>query len=188
MKILATLLALFATDPAISTPPFKIFAAEPLGKFLVFGRITDGFETEMRLQIAHNPALKFVEIDSGGGLTLEARRTAQLLNEHHISIRVAGTCASACVHLWAATNQRELMPRARLGIHAGVAKQKAPGPLELLASHARQKIADDMLRHAGFSEELIAKAHEVPNTSILWLRPSQLAAAGVKFTLIGPAT
>ena len=61
---------------------------------MVFGTITDGFEAEMRRAIARNPNLKRVEIESLGGLTLEARRTAQLLNKHHISIRVAGTITS----------------------------------------------------------------------------------------------
>ena len=188
MKILAILLTLLATGPALTPPQFNIIPAEKLGKFMVFGRITDGFEAEMQLAIARNPKLKRVEIDSRGGLNLEARRTAKLLNEHNISIRVVGTCASACVLLWAATNQRELMPSARLGIHAGRPNKKAPGPLEILASRTRKKIADDMLHHAGFPDQLIAKGHEVPNNSILWLTPNELAAAGVKFALIGPAT
>ena len=188
LKLLATLLTLLATGPALPPAQFKIFPVEPLGKFMVFGRLTDGFEAEMQLAIARNPKLKRVEIDSLGGLQLEARRTAKLLNEHNISIRVAGKCASACVFLWAASNQRELMTTSRLGIHAGRPTKKAPGPLEVLASLAREKIGDDMLRHAGFPDQLIDKSHEVPNNSILWLTPTELATAGVKFTLMGPAT
>ena len=55
----------------MSQAEFKIFGAEPLGHFMVFGRITDGFEFEMRKAIAKYPKLKRVEIESLGGLTLE---------------------------------------------------------------------------------------------------------------------
>ena len=188
MKTFAILLALLAANASNPSPQFKIFAAEPLGQFMVFGRLTDGFEDELRLKISQNPKLKRVYIESPGGLTLTARKAARLLNEHGIAVRVAGTCASACAHLWAATDQRELTPSARLGLHAGRPKKQAPGALESVASRARQKIADDMLRHAGFSETLISRAHQTPHDSILWLTPTELSAAGVRFTLIKPAT
>ena len=188
MKTFAILLALLAASASNPSPQFKIFAAEPLGQFMVFGRLTDGFEDELRLKISQNPKLKRVYIESPGGLTLTARQAARLLNEHGIAVRVAGTCASACVHLWAATDQRELTPNARLGLHAGRPKKQAPGALESVASRARQKIADDMLRHAGFSETLISRAHQTPHDSIFWLTPTELSAAGVRFTLIKPAT
>ena len=183
MKTLAILLALLAVPSAASGPQFKIIAAEPLGQFMVFGQLTDGFEAEMRKAIAKNPALKRVYIESPGGKNLEAKRTAQLLNTHKIAIRVGGKCASACVALWAATDRRELTAKARLGLHAGVPVKIAPSALEGIASAARQKIADDMLRHAGFSDRLIAKGRQTPHNSVLWLTPTELASDGVKFTL-----
>ena len=151
---------------------------------MVFGRITEGFEAEMRKSIAKSPNLKRIYIESSGGKTLEAKRTSQLLNAHGIAIRVGGTCASACAALWAATDHRELTPKARLGLHAGIPVKRASGPFEKIASIARQKIADDMLRHAGFSDRLIAKANRTPHNSILWLTPQELASEGVKFLLI----
>ena len=188
LKTFAILLVLLASGASTPAPQFKVIAAAPLGQFMVFGQITDGFTDELRLKISQNQELKRVYIESPGGLMLEAKRTAQLLNEHKISVRVAGKCASACVYLWAATDQRELTSSARLGLHAGRPKKEAPGPLEIMASRARQRIADDMLRHAGFSELLIAKARRTPNASIFWLTPTELSTAGVKFTLVEPAT
>ncbi len=184
MKSLVLLLGLLLTSPAMSQAEFKIFGAEPLGQFMVFGRITDGFESEMRKAIAKYPKLKRIEIESLGGLTLEANRTAKLLNKHDITIRVSGRCASACVGLWAATNHRELAANARIGMHAGLPVRNAPGALEYAASYYRQKINAEMLRHAGFSDHLIAKGNEIPHSTILWLTPSELAADGVKFTLV----
>ena len=184
LKTLAILLAFLATPSAASGPQFKIFAAEPLGQFMVFGRITDGFEAEMRKAIADSPNLKRVYIESLGGKSLEAMRTSKLLNAHGIAIRVGGKCASACVALWAATDRRELTPKARLGLHAGIPVKKAPGALEAIAAAARQKIAGDMLRHAGFSDRLIAKGNKTSHNSIMWLTPTELASDGVKFTLI----
>ncbi|MBZ4187185.1 hypothetical protein K7B09_12725 [Thermomonas sp. RSS23] len=184
MKTLAILLAFLATPSVASEPQFKIIAAEPLGQFMVFGRITDGFEAEMRRAIARSPNLKRVYIESPGGKSLVAKRTSQLLNAHGIAIRVGGKCASACVALWAATDRRELTPKARLGLHAGIPVKQAPGALEKIAAAARRNIADDMLRHAGFSERLIAKGSRTPHDSILWLTPAELASDGVKFTLM----
>ena len=188
MKTFAILAALLASSSSVPAPQFRIAPIEPRGHFMAIGRITNGFESELRLKIAQNPTLKRIYIESPGGLILEAGRAARLLNEHNISVRVAGKCASACVHLWAAADRREMTSTARLGLHAGRPKREAPGPLELLAAPARQKIADDMLRHAGFSDALIARARQVPNESILWLTPAELSAAGVRFTLIEPAT
>ena len=186
MKTLAILLAVLISPAIASEPQFKIIPAVPLQQFMAFGRITDGFEAEMRKAIARSPNLKRVYIESTGGKTLEAKRTAQLLNTHGITIRVAGRCASACVGLWAATDRRELTATARLGLHAGIPVKKAPGAFEAIASPARMKLADDMLRHAGFSERLLAKARKVPPNSILWLTPTELAADGVRFTLTSP--
>ena len=188
LKTLAVLLALLTSSGSAPAPQFRIAPIERLGHFLVLGRITDGFEDDLRLKIAQNPKLKRIYVESPGGLTLEAKRAARLLNEHDIAVRVAGRCASACVHLWAAAEQRELTSSARLGIHAGRPRKEAPGPLELVAAPARQKIGDDMLRHAGFPDLLIAKARQIPNKSILWLTPADLSAAGVRFTLVEPAT
>lgn len=188
MKTLAILAALLASGSSAPAPQFRIAPIEPRGHFMALGRITIGFEDELHLKIAQNPKLKRIYIESPGGLTLEAKRAARLLNEHNISVRVAGKCASACVHLWAAADRRELTSSARLGLHAGRPKKEAPGPLELVAAPARQKIADDMLRHAGFSDVLIAKARQIPHESILWLTPAELSAAGARFTLIEPAT
>ena len=188
LKTFAILAVLLASGSSAPTPKFRIAPIEPRGHFMVLGQITNGFEDELRLKIAQNPKLKRIYIESPGGLILEASRAARLLNEHGISVRVAGKCASACVHLWAAVDRRELTNSARLGLHAGRPKKEAPGQLEKLAAPARQKIADDMLRHAGFSDLLIAKARQAPNDSILWLTPAELSAAGVRFTLIEPAT
>jgi hypothetical protein len=66
--------------------------------------------------------------------------------------------------------------------------KRAPGLLEYIISPARQKISDDMLRHAGFPEALIRKGNQTPHNSILWLTPSELSSSGVKFTLVGTAT
>lgn len=185
MTIFTVLLALPASVPVAAGTEFSILAAEPVGQFMVFGRIYDGFEAAMRQAIARNPQLKRVYIESPGGLTLEARRTARLLNEHGMSIRVGGKCASACAGLWAATDRRELTASARLGLHALRAKKRAPGVLEDIASMAREKIADDMLRHAGFSEGLIARGNRIPHSSVLWLTPAELADDGVRFVLVG---
>ena len=188
MKTFAILAGLLASSSSSPAPQFRIAPIEPRGHFMVIGRITSGFEDELRLKIAQNPKMKRIYIESPGGLILEAKRAARLINEHSISVRVAGTCASACVHLWAAADRRELTTNARLGLHAGRPKKKAPGPLELVAAPARQKIADDMLRHAGFPDSLISKARQIPNESVLWLTPAELSAAGVRFALIEPAT
>ena len=186
MNTLAILLAILGSPAISSEPQFKIITAEPLQQFMAFGRITDGFEAEMRKAIAGSPNLKRVYIESTGGKTLEAKRTAQLLNTHGITIRVAGRCASACVALWAATDRRELTASARLGLHAGIPIKKAPGALEAVTSPVRQRLADDMLRKAGFSHQLILKARQVPPNSILWLTPTELASDGVRFTLTSP--
>ena len=184
VKTLAILLILFALPTAASGPRYKIIAAEPLGQFMVFGLLDEEFEAEMRKAVADNPGLKRAYVESLGGRSMVAKRIAQLFNSKNISMRVGGKCASACVALWAATDRRELTEKARLGLHAGVPVKEAPRLVEDIASSARQKSTDDMLRNAGFSERLIAKGRQTPHDSMLWLTPAELASEGIKFTLI----
>ena len=184
MKLLATAIVTLTFSASAADPEFKIFPAPSIGQFMVFGKISDGFEQQMRSAIDQNPKIRLVVIESPGGLSLEAKRTAKLLNEHHISIRAGGRCASACALLWAATDSRQLSPTSRIGLHSGRAKKVAPALLEGAASRARTNISNDMLRRAGFSERLIARGNSVPVSEVLWLTPSDLAEDGVKFTLV----
>ena len=126
------------------------------------GPIGVGDAERLQPLLASPTPLRVLELDSSGGRYEEARRLAALVQQHGWHTRVTGECRNACVLVFRAGTQRQLMPQARLGFNR--AGTEFPSPLARWL--ARRRLADG-LAAAGLSPIFVLKAMSMPAT-LLW--------------------
>lgn len=170
--------ALAVSPPA---PPMLMTAAPDLGLILAIGRIDEGFAARLEHMLDQEPRLGALEIDSTGGYVAAAHRAIQLVNRRGVTVRVRGRCASACALLWAGANRRELGPTARVGLHAWRPSKEMAAPMEGFGRWWTRRRAEEILRGAGFPEQLIGKGLDTPANQILWISAPELREVGVQF-------
>lgn len=167
----------------VNSPPAAMRAHPKLSVAVVTGPVDQHFSERLARLVDQNPQVRTIEIESPGGFADQAYRAAKKLNQHDISIRVRGRCASACVYLWAATNIRYLREGARLGLHAARPVRQPPGFMRGAAKRHNEALEHQALANAGFTSALIESMRAVPHDEMLWLTPSELRAAGVRFEI-----
>ena len=180
MTILSLLLVLStaAEGPRV---PAAIATREGLEIVMATGPIDAGFSERLRVAVERNPAATVLEIESPGGLADQAYKSAELLNDRGITVRVRGRCASACALLWASSESRALIEGAQIGLHLGKPSSKPPRFLRSLVQRYSYNLAKAALVNAGFSQELIGRALSTPHSSMLWLDVEAAKDAGAVF-------
>lgn len=152
----------------------------------ISGVIGMRFEADVRRALETHPGTQRLIVSGPGGMRAQALRVAELANAQRLTVRVAGRCASACALLWAAATSREMTYDSGLGLHrSGLDPALAlPDGLRatLMARNDRQ--TDDVLRHAGFPERVIAAGAATPASSMTWFSPYELRTGGVPFNLV----
>jgi hypothetical protein len=152
----------------------------------VSGVVGARFEADVRRALDADPSVRRLVISGPGGMRAQALRVADLANARGLTVRVAGRCASACALLWAASKSREMTYDSGLGLHRSGLDPALPLPdgvrTMLMARNDRQ--TDDVLRHAGFPERVIAAGAATPATSMSWFSPYELRTGGVPFELV----
>lgn len=189
--LVAGLLAATSTAAAGGMPdttqPGTVIAPLPSEQaLLVTGPIGPDFESRIRALLHAHPRTNLVIVRSPGGMRYQALKAAELINEHGLTVRVAGRCASACALLWAAAQSREMTVDSRLGLHTSRLELPLPLPeavtRHIIARNDRQ--TDAVLRSAGFPQSIIAEGGRTPPTSMSWYGPLELKHGGVPFTLL----
>jgi hypothetical protein len=169
-----------------ATHPAVMSARPNLSVAPVTGQIDAGFTGRLTQLLDANPQVQAIEIESPGGLALEAYEAAREINKRSITVRVRGECASACAYLWASANNRALVEGARIGLHDGRPAREAPKAIAKWVAQRNSRLAYEALSRAGFSDEVIEKARATPPDSMLWLGAEELRSAGVKY-LVAPS-
>ena len=136
-------------DPQL-LPPYRValLAPDELG---IAGGLSLGSTEAVRQQLDAHPQVTRVQLDSVGGLLLEAQGIAKLIRQKQLITYTDGDCQSACTLVFQAGKERWLGPEARLGYHSGALYGSAEQP-EILMDSYRQT-----LRDAGMSEAFIDK-------------------------------
>lgn len=163
--------------------PAAMTARTNLSVALVIGQIDDGFSDRLTQLLDANPQIQAIEIESSGGLAIQAYEAARELNRRHIAVQVRGRCASACAYLWSSADRRALVQGARIGLHEGRPAKEPPRPIAGWIRQRNSRLAYEALSRAGFSDALIEKARATPPDSMLWLTTEELSAAGVSFQI-----
>ena len=174
---------LLVVTAAVEEPrvPAAITTREGLDLVVATGPIDAGFSERLRFALDSNAAARVLEVESLGGLSDQAYKAAQLLNDRSIKVRVRGRCASACALMWASSNNRVLVEGARIGLHSSRTEREPPRLLRGAVQRYSSRLAEAALSNAGFSDELIKRALNTPPDSMLWLDVEAVGDAGAVF-------
>ena len=160
----------------------------------IVGGVGREFARDLDAIITAHPGLQRVDITSGGGYSMVGYDAARLIRRNNLVVRVKSHCASICVALWAAANQRQMEANAVLGLHQWTAQCDVMSGEERRQCERVAQFATEVsttyeawLRSAGFSPRLIALQASTAAHDIAVLRPDQLRAEGVDFTVVPPS-
>lgn len=128
---------------------------------------------DVRQQLADNPDIDVIVLNSPGGDTIAGRRVNDILRERPVATAVLGTCASACTVIYAAGQRRAIHPDGRLGFHASAVILMDAMMTRIMNSLTFRSDALNAryYRQAGFDDAFIERAVTTPSTD-LWV-PSQ---------------
>lgn len=156
------------------------------------GSVGRNFATDMKAQLDAHPSVRRIDITSGGGYAIPGLEAARLINRNNLTVRVRSHCASMCVALWAAANQRQMEADAVIGLHQWNPQCDArPEEAERKECHYQVQFATEhnssynaWLRAAGFNQRLLNLQTQTASEDIAVLLAPQLWENGVDFTAV----
>ncbi len=137
------------------------------------GTISKGFYEDVR---ALGDFDYFVIEESNGGLIGEAMATGALFRKKGVATSVDGSCASACVELYAAGVKRYLSKTARFGIHA----MAVDGDESSLS--ATQSLLSKRVKYfeaGGVDPRIVMDSLDTPAEALRWLTTEQARDYGL---------
>jgi hypothetical protein len=94
-----------------------------------------------------------------------------------------GTCASACVLVWAAGAQKSAAPDSRVGVHQVTNQSAAEGnPAGLASAEGYTKAFAGIMKDKGAPATVVSGILLSPPSAMYWLTPSDMAAWNVRVT------
>lgn len=131
-----------------------------------------------------HPDTRTIVLDSPGGLVDDALDLAKFIRKNSIAARIDGTCASACVAIWAASPTRTISASSVIGIHQLQLGGNMPPQVSESARVDEQKQYDDYLRGAGFTDQQIQQGDQTPPAGMYWLNPVQAVTNAVHAVIV----
>lgn len=129
-----------------------------------------------------------VDIDSPGGDGSAADRLATALATASVPVRVLHRCASACVHVWAASPHREARRNALIGLHRShLGDGKEVGGVAGWLQRANDRRRYQRLALAGIPRTHLDAGLATPGNAMLWIPVAQLQREGMAITLVDVA-
>lgn len=181
----ALLLLSWRVDRERRADPDATMTLDADGRVLrIEGFVGASFVGDFDSALSRAPALERIDIDSPGGLVVDALEVATRIGERALRVRAVGECSSACVLLWAASPERELEVSTAIGLH----QVSWPGDLpetireSSIAEHEPTSLA--LLRAAGFSDALLARRAETPSDELATVDALKLLDEGVRMTVV----
>lgn len=170
-------LALPATNvvpPDDSKPP-KVMLED--GAIRIIEEIDYRTLTELRPFLASEESNTPIVIESPGGLVIAGRSIGLAIEKAGFHTHVEGTCASACVLVFAGGQKRSLGPDGKLGFHSyrfdsGYRTQTVAVSDEIEKSRL-------FLLKRGFAPDFVDRVYKVPPEDIWFPQRSVLSEAGV---------
>lgn len=104
---------------ALALGPYSYqVAVVPRGRMItVTGGLGFGVADEVEAQLAINPGVRRIRLESGGGALSEAVRLREVILAHGLDTYTGRECSSACVSAFAGGRFRYLQRGARMGVH-----------------------------------------------------------------------
>jgi hypothetical protein len=157
-----------------SLPAARMTAAPEGHKLLLQGPLAQGDGERTAALVSQAGAARLLELQSSGGHRAEALRLAETLAAGGWRTRVVGPCEMACVLVFLAGRDRQLMPEGRLALH----RQEPASLNPLWRTWARQEEAAQWQR-AGLPPMLVIKALSAPANQPWHPEMDELTAAGL---------
>lgn len=157
------------------------------GQLLITGEIGPRLLADIEKAWAAHPDITLVTIDSPGGLMAEAERAGRWIAGHGMPVRIRSECSSACVLIWAASPDRQMLASARVGLH------RASSQMDLPASALRPSLEQvdrryrELLRKAGFGEDLLDIQRNTDASAMHWLTAAELLDRKIRLTAVDAA-
>lgn len=127
----------------------------------VRGYIGPGFAEALATELAKPSGPDVIEIASLGGLTEEALSTAKVIEARHVKVVVREICASACLVLLMASDQRLADVGARLDFHASAPVAAITRPASLWYERQQHQRFRDYLQARGAPKDVVDEAFRI---------------------------
>jgi len=155
------------------------------GKLLrITGDLELGLTKRLRAELAANPGIEGLVLDSGGGFVVQGRAIARLLAENGLDAYVFGRCESSCTIALAGGAHRFIGPGARIGFHQYLYDAKTAHPtIDYEEEYARDRaFFEERGIDPAFLERIFMEAH----SSIWYPEDAELIDAGVVEGVVDP--
>ena len=143
-------------------------------RILLSGVMGYGTTNLVRGLLARHPGIRAIELDSPGGRAMEGFALAELVRDRSLDTSVSGTCASACVLVFAGGQERLAAPSARFGLHRSGVDWRDDNAV----SETDIKMAA-WFRERGVSEEFIGRVLATPFHDLWEPGHGELLASGL---------
>jgi len=153
-------------------PQAQIRVDQASGRLLIRGEFELGTTERVHDLLKANPAVRWVELDSPGGVAVEGLALGEVLAEQGVDTLVLRRCFSACISAFAGGNQRFLGPDGRLGLHSASLALRNSNK-DVNEAHA------SFLKRRGVEQWLIDAERETPNSDLLVPGPATLLGSGL---------
>lgn len=144
---------------------------------VIEGEIGENFAAQLALEIGRFPEAGIEIGDSPGGLIDEAIQAGRILRSQGKTVTVKGSCASACVLVFAGGKQRKMETGSALGVH-----QSTWGGRDLRMTAEEVQEASGRIGQfyidMGISAEILVLQLRTPKEDMSWLSPEDARGYG----------
>jgi ATP-dependent protease ClpP protease subunit len=134
-------------------------------------------------QIANSTDIKFVQLNSGGGLIETALDIASFVDKNNISTVVNGECASACVLIAISGKQLLVSRSARFGFHNASSIGQPGSELGKYSSMMASKTMFSYLMRRGIPRDIIREAETTPANEMYYVNGVDFIQRGLAVQL-----
>ena len=134
-------------------------------------------------QIANSTDIKFVQLNSGGGLIETALDLASFVDKNNISTVVNGECASACVLIAISGKQLLVSRSARFGFHNASSIGQPGSELGRYSSMMASKTMFSYLTRRGIPRDIIREAETTPANEMYYVNGVDFIQRGLAVQL-----
>lgn len=128
--------------------------------------------------------IKFLELDSIGGLVEVANEIGDFLIAHGISTFVEAECSSACVIVALSGRQLLVTQDARFGFHRGSSAADIDSELGRFMSKAATADMIETLKRRGVPQEILKRAEDTPADSMYYVTGQVMHQIGLAQRLV----
>ena len=142
------------------------------------GTIGPGFSAELAGNLKAHKNIKIIRINSGGGLLSESLAAARAIEEHgNITTHATETCASGCIIVLLAANERWADHDMKLGFHgsSNIIGQNATE--EEKKQNIYLRLADAYLEKRHVPQDVLNFKYSSTNTEFLFVEAKRLLAS-----------